>query len=124
VDEVPGRPGEAELYEACIDGKPQRTLAADVSDGVNGRAARDAALLMAETLPPGKRVTMGGDKVRQMQEFVRELRETNITPHVAQNTTNRRSAVVSGVAIAHWLGLPAQSERLSIGFNLPACRRA
>ncbi len=28
----------------------------------NGRAERDAALLMAEALPPGKRVTMGGDK--------------------------------------------------------------
>jgi transposase len=33
VDEVPRKPGEAELYGACIDGKPQRTLAADVSDG-------------------------------------------------------------------------------------------
>src|SRR5271170_7889602 len=33
VDEVPRQPGEAELYGACIDGKPQRTLAADVSDG-------------------------------------------------------------------------------------------
>jgi transposase len=59
----------------------------------NGRAERDAALLMAEVLPPGKRVTMGGDKAYDTQEFVRELRGMNITPHVAQNTTNRRSAV-------------------------------
>ena len=28
----------------------------------NGRAERDAALLMAEAIPPGKRVTIGGDK--------------------------------------------------------------
>ena len=27
-----------------------------------GRAERDAAMLMAEAIPPGKRVTMGGDK--------------------------------------------------------------
>ena len=59
----------------------------------HGRAERDAALLMAEVLPPGKRVTMGGDKAYDTQEFIRELRGMNITPHVAQNTTNRRSAI-------------------------------
>ena len=59
----------------------------------NGRAERDAALLMAEALPPGKRVTLGGDKNYDTQEFVRELRGMNITPHVAQNTTNRTSAM-------------------------------
>ena len=59
----------------------------------NGRAERDAALLMAEALPAGKRVTMGGDKAYDTREFVGELRGMNITPHVAQNTTNRRSAI-------------------------------
>jgi len=59
----------------------------------SGRAERDAALLMAEALPAGKRVTLGGDKNYDTQEFVRELRGMNITPHVAQNTTKRRSAV-------------------------------
>src|SRR5271167_2282443 len=59
----------------------------------NGRAERDAALLMAEAVPPGKRVTMGADKNYDTQEFVRELRGMNITPHVAQNTSNRRSAI-------------------------------
>ena len=59
----------------------------------SGRAERDAALLMAEAIPPGKRVTLGGDKNYDTQEFVRELRGMNITPRVAQNTTKRRSAV-------------------------------
>jgi hypothetical protein len=58
-----------------------------------GRAERDAALLMVEAIPPGKRVTLGGDKNYDTREFVRELRGMNITPHVAQNTSNRRSAV-------------------------------
>jgi transposase len=58
-----------------------------------GRAERDAAMLMAEAIPTGKRVTLGGDKNYDTREFVRELRGMNITPHVAQNTTNRRSAV-------------------------------
>jgi hypothetical protein len=59
----------------------------------NGRAERDAALLMAEAIPGGRRVTLGGDKNYDTQEFVRELRGMNITPHVAQNDTNRSSAI-------------------------------
>jgi hypothetical protein len=59
----------------------------------NGRAERDAAMLMAESIPGGKRVTLGGDKNYDTQEFVRELRGMNITPHVAQNDTNRSSAI-------------------------------
>src|ERR1700688_1056990 len=58
-----------------------------------GRAERDAAMLMVEAIPSGKRVTLGGDKNYDTQEFVRELRGMNITPHVAQNTSKRRSAV-------------------------------
>ena len=48
---------------------------------------------MAETIPGGKRVTLAGDKNYDTQELVRELRGMNITPHVAENDTNRRSAV-------------------------------
>jgi hypothetical protein len=36
---------------------------------------------------------LGGDKNYDTQEFVRELRGMNITPHVAQNYTNRSSAI-------------------------------
>ena len=51
----------------------------------NGRAEREAAMLMAEATPSGKRVTLGGDKNYDTQEFVRELRRKNITPHAVQN---------------------------------------
>lgn len=59
----------------------------------HGRAEREAALLMAEAIPGGKCVTLGGDKNYDTQEFVGELRGMNITPHVAQNDTNRSSAI-------------------------------
>jgi len=59
----------------------------------HGRAEREAAMLMAEAIPGVKRVTLGADKNYDTQEFVGELRGMNITPHVAQNDTNRRSAV-------------------------------
>jgi IS5 family transposase len=58
-----------------------------------GSAERDAALLMAEALPGTHRVTLGADKGYDAHDFVAELRHMEITPHIAQNDTNRRSAV-------------------------------
>lgn len=58
-----------------------------------GSAERDAALLMAESLPGTHRVTLGADKGYDAHDFITELRNMEITPHVAQNDTKRRSAV-------------------------------
>ena len=59
-----------------------------------GTAERDAALSMAKEIPGGcSRVTLGGDRGYDTKDFVAELRELNVTPHVAQNNTNRRSAI-------------------------------
>ena len=58
-----------------------------------GTAERETAMLMVEAIPNGNRVTLGGDKNYDTRELVRELRRMNITPHVAQNNTNRSSAI-------------------------------
>jgi transposase len=58
----------------------------------DGYGERDAALMMVADLPAG-RVTLGGDKAYDYPAFVRELRHMQVTPHVAQNTTKRRSAI-------------------------------
>jgi transposase len=58
-----------------------------------GSAERHAALLMAEALPGAHRVTLGADKGYDAHDFVAELRRMEITPHIAQNDTNRRSSV-------------------------------
>ena len=36
---------------------------------------------------------MGGDKGFDTQDFVAEMREINVTPHVAQNDYRRRPAI-------------------------------
>jgi transposase len=59
----------------------------------NGRAERDAALDMIQAIPGNRRVTLGGDKNYDVHNFVHTLRNLNVTPHVAQNDTNRKSAV-------------------------------
>ena len=58
-----------------------------------GTAERDAAIEMMEQKPAGKRLTLGGDRGYDTQAFVEQLRGLNVTPHVAQHTTNRRSAI-------------------------------
>jgi transposase len=60
----------------------------------DGHAERVAALHMIEPHVdrPG-RITLGGDKGFDSADFVNELRSMNVTPHVAQNTSNRRSAI-------------------------------
>ena len=60
---------------------------------VSGHAERLAALDMIE--PHADRpnaITLGGDKGFDAADFVMELRDINVTPHIAQNTT-RRSAI-------------------------------
>ena len=63
----------------------------------DGTAERDAALLMAwkttAKMPRTRRVTLGGDKNYDTGDFVSTLRQMRITPHVAQNTTRRSSAM-------------------------------
>lgn len=58
-----------------------------------GTAERNAALLLAEKIPGIRRVTLSADKAYDTRDLVRELRRMNITPHLAQNNTNRSSAI-------------------------------
>ena len=69
------------LVDACL------TLA-------DGHAERAAALHMME--PRADRptaITLGADKAYDAEDFVDELRSMNVTPHVAQNTSGRSSAI-------------------------------
>jgi transposase len=58
-----------------------------------GTAEREAALEMLGNLPDSSRITLGADKAYDTAEFVEQVRAMNVTPHVAQNDTNRRSAI-------------------------------
>ena len=58
-----------------------------------GFAEREAALTLVGSLGGSARVTVGADKGFDTRDFVHNLREMNATPHVAQHTTGRRSAI-------------------------------
>ena len=58
-----------------------------------GTAERDAALTMIGRLEGRHRITLAADKAYDVADFVARLRGANVTPHVAQNNKNRRSAI-------------------------------
>jgi IS5 family transposase len=58
-----------------------------------GTSERDAAAELVDALGGTRRITLGADKNYDTKGFVEELREMKITPHVAQNDTNRSSAI-------------------------------
>jgi len=59
-----------------------------------GRAERETALSMLDDALAGCRpLTLGADRGYDTQDFVRQCRGRNVTPHVAQNTKGRRSAI-------------------------------
>ncbi|MEX3640643.1 IS5/IS1182 family transposase, partial [Paraburkholderia sp. BR14427] len=64
----------------------------------DGHAEREAAKIMINDArqalqDAGAEITLGADKGYDAQEVIEACREMKVTPHVAQNTSGRRSAV-------------------------------
>jgi transposase len=68
-------------------------IAAAMVTHADGYAERDAALLMLHEKQYGRsrRITVGADKAYDSEDFVRTVRELNVTPHVAKNDKGRSS---------------------------------
>lgn len=58
-----------------------------------GTAEREAAVALVDARPTTRRITLGGDKNYDTAAFVDALRARQVTPHVAQYTTRRSSAI-------------------------------
>ena len=60
-----------------------------------GTAEREAAKTMIENHAPGsaRRLTVGADKAYDTADFVADMRQMCVTPHVAQNNKGRASAI-------------------------------
>jgi hypothetical protein len=68
-------------------------IAAAMVTHADGYAERDAALLMLaeKQQDRSRRITVGGDKAYDTEDFVYTVRELNVTPHVTRNNKNRSS---------------------------------
>jgi transposase len=69
-------------------------------------AEREAALEMLRRVKRARRATLGADKAYQHEHFIRQLREQNITPHVAEYTPSK-----------HWPNWLIPEEREHPGFQ-------
>jgi len=67
----------------------------------SGTAERDTALLMLEELAGDGRVSVGGDKGFDTQDFVAECRHMNVTPHIAQNESRRGGSAIDRRTVRH-----------------------
>ena len=74
----------------------------------SGYGERAAALEMLGHVATTHRVTVGADKGYDTRDFVEALRLVQVTPHVAQNTSNRSSAIDerttrhAGYGVSQW----------------------
>ena len=76
-----------------IENRAALIVDADLTQAT-GYAERDCATDMLARLPATKRRrTVAADKNYDTKDFVAGVRRLGFTPHVAQNTTNRRSAI-------------------------------
>ncbi len=82
----------------------------------DGHAEREAAKVMiadaVQAAAEDAHVTLGADKGYDAAEFVEALQAMKVIPHVAQNTTNRRSAVPDDVAATDGYAMSQRKRKL------------
>lgn len=66
-----------------------------------GTAEREAALRMMRKIARTRPVTLGADKAYDVREFVEQLREQKVTPHLAQNQTRRGGSTLDERTTRH-----------------------
>jgi transposase len=91
-----GRGKEAKLSfmgHALMENRSGLIVAATLTKAT-GTAEREAAEAMIVRRSPGaRRITLGADKGYDAAAFVADMRGLNVTPHIAQNISGRRSAI-------------------------------
>lgn len=88
----------------------------------DGHAEREAAKVMINDVRQWRAdettLTLGADKGYDAQEFIEALQEMNVLPHVAQNTSGRKSAVPDAVAASEGYAISQQKrKRIEQGFG-------
>jgi transposase len=81
----------------------------------DGHAEREAAKAMiadARQVKPEGEMTLGADKGFDAAEFIQALQDMKVTPHVAQNKSNRKSAVPDEIAATEGYSISMQKRKL------------
>ena len=119
---------DARLYRKGNTGSELRFMGHTLSDNrhgliasamvttADGHAEREAAKAMIndakQVAPEQAQLTLGADKGYDAAEFVEALTDLKVLPHVAQNTTNRKSAVPDSIAQTDGYAISQQKRKL------------
>ena len=76
--------------DGYIDNSPYDTKVNSSVTLAEGRAEPQAAVTMVEEIPGQHRITLGADKGYDRKEFVQELRDHQVTPHIARSHQHHR----------------------------------
>ncbi len=92
-------------------------IASAMVTSADGHAEREAAKAMigdaCQALgDPDAGITLGADKGYDAKEFIEALQEMGVAPHVAQNTSARRSAVPDAIAASSGYRVSQQKRKL------------
>ena len=121
--------GDARLYRKGKTASELRYMGHTLSDNrhglianamvtqADGFAEREAAKVMIKdarqaAASPDTEVTLGADKGYDAQEFVQACQDMGVIPHVAQNTSGRRSAVPDAIAASEGYALSQRKRKL------------
>lgn len=89
------------LGHALMENRNGLVVDARVTEA-NGTAERDAAMgMMMKVSDDHQRKTLGGDKNYDTKDFVAVMGTLNVTAHVAQNESERRSSAIDGRTTRH-----------------------
>jgi len=85
------------------------------ADGFAQREATKAMINDARQAADNRQaeITLGADKGYDAKEFIDALQEMNVIPHVAQNTSGRRSAVPVAIAASAGYAISVQKRKLT-----------
>lgn len=119
---------DARLYRKGKTGSELRFMGHTLSDNrhgliasamvtvADGHAEREAAKTMIhdarQVVGDDREITLGADKGYDAREFIDALQELNVVPHVAQNTSGRRSALPDAIAGSDGYAISQQKRKL------------
>jgi transposase len=91
-------------------------IARAVVTTADGYAEREAAKVMIadakQVAHEEAQITLGGDKGYDAAEFIEALAQLKVVPHVAQNTSNRKSAVPDHIAASDGYVISQRKRKL------------
>jgi hypothetical protein len=88
-----GKEVEAGVLGSCVMENRNGLVVDTRVTEAGGRSEREAALEMVLTCLRGKRVTLGADKGYDVLEFIQDIRDLMVTPHIAVKQDKRKGGI-------------------------------